>query len=137
MAAQEFLHLIMVPCHDKHEALRPVLKNQPDVQSCPDFKKIPGKLANPQAMMTMRMAEIALQLLQGVANFGAFRLRIGPGLSPERFAQFQWLQPARSFSKSPENRRIFPRLRSEESVLSARFSNRASSASVAPYSRHA
>jgi len=55
----------------------------------------------------------------------------------DRPAEILWLQSARSFSRFPEKRLIFPRFRSAEICFSIRSSKIANSAGVAPYSRQA
>ena len=61
----------MMASHHKQKAVGPILKNQANVQSDPEFKKIPSQLANVQPAMPVRMAKIPLQLLQSQPYFRA------------------------------------------------------------------
>ncbi len=136
-SAQELLHFVVIARHHKQKAVASVLKNQPDVQSRPDLKKTSRQPADSQPAMPVRMAKIPFQMLQRQPDFAARCLGIGTQALTERPAQGQRFQPARSFSRLPEKRLILPRLRSAEICLSIRFPKLASSAGVAPYSRHA
>ncbi len=134
-SAKELLHFIVG--HHEQKALRAVLKNQPDVQPDPDFKKLACQPADAQSPMPVGMPEILFQTLQGRPDFPARRFGEIPDPLAERRAEIQRLQSARSFSRFPEKRLIFPRFRSAEICCSIRFSKPASSAGVAPYSRQA
>lgn len=134
---QELLHFVMVAGHHKQKAIGAVLKNQPDVQPDPDLKKIPCQPANAQSPVPVRMPEIPFQTLEGQSDFPSRLLGEIPEALAERPAEIQRLQSARSFSRFPEKRLIFPRFRSAEICCSIRFSKPASSAGVAPYSRQA
>lgn len=136
-SAQKLLHLVVIAHHEEEKTFRTVLKNQPNVQSDPDFEERAGKLANSQTVMPMGMPEILLQLPERASNFTAQFPRIIPDLGAERPAQFERFQSARSFSRLPVKCLLLPRLRSARIFFSIRFSKRASSAGVAPYSRQA
>jgi hypothetical protein len=127
----------MVASHHKQKAFGAILKNQTDVQPNPDFKKTSRQLADAQSSMPVRMAKILLQTLQRQSDFAARFFGIVPDAYAERFTQNQGFQSAKSFSRLPEKRLIFPRFRSAEICCSIRFSKRANSAGVALYSRHA
>jgi hypothetical protein len=65
------LHFIVVASHHEQKAIGAVLKNQPDVQASPDFKKIGRQPADVQSPMPVRMPEISFQTLQGRPDFSA------------------------------------------------------------------
>ena len=83
-SAQELLNFIMIAGHYKQKALGAILENQPDVQPRPDFKKIPRQLANAQTLMTVRITEIPLQMLQRQSDFPTRLLGIIPNVRAER-----------------------------------------------------
>ncbi len=70
--------------HHKQQAIGSILKNQPDVQPHPDFKKIPRQLANAQTLMTVRMAKIPFQMLQCQPDFPTRLFGIIPDARAER-----------------------------------------------------
>ena len=84
MSSQKSLHFVVVARHDEEKTFRTVLEYQPHVQSNPDFKKPAGKLANAQAAMPMRMAEVLLQLPERAPDFAAHFPRIIPDESAKR-----------------------------------------------------
>ena len=135
--AQELLHFVMAAGQDEQKAVGAVLKNQPDVQSNPDLEKIPCQPADAQSSMPVRMTEITLQRLKGQADFPTRLFGKIPDPPADRAAEVQRFQSAKSFSRLPEKRLIFPRFRSAAICSSIRFSKLASSAGVAPYSRQA
>jgi hypothetical protein len=83
-SAQERLNFIVIAGHHKQKAFGAILENQPDVQPHPDFKKVPRQLADAQTLMTVRMTEITLQLLQRQPDFPARSFGIIPDARAER-----------------------------------------------------
>ena len=51
----------MVAGHHEQKAIGAALKNQPNLQPDPDFKKIPRQLADAQSTMPVRVAEVPFQ----------------------------------------------------------------------------
>jgi hypothetical protein len=76
----------MVSDHDQKQALRAVLKNQPDIQSHPDLEKASSQFANAETTMEVRLAKFPLQLLQCPTDSPARFLWISPGPRTERLA---------------------------------------------------
>ncbi len=74
----------MIAGHHKPKALGAILENQPDVQTRPDFKKIPCQLANAQTLMTVRMTEIPFQMVQRQSDFSTRLFGIIPDARAER-----------------------------------------------------
>jgi len=122
--------------HHKPKALGAILENQPDVQPHPDFKKFPVSLRMPKP------------------DDGADARNPAPNVAtPARFSRASpWDNPGRVREMARLNPAVFigqilfqiagkafdlPRFRSAEICCSIRFSKRASSAGVAPYSRQA
>src|SRR5258708_1669758 len=99
----------MVSDHDEQKAIGTILENRTNVQTGLNLKIRRGKFSDAQALMPARMTEISLQQLQCPANLSPSLLGILAHGSPERLAQIQRLQSARSSSKLPENRFNFPR----------------------------
>ena len=85
-STQELLHFGVIASFDKQKAIGAVLKNQSDIQSHADFKKASRQLADAQTLMTMRMAEIPLQVLQRPSNSAARRFGISADAHQERLA---------------------------------------------------
>jgi hypothetical protein len=83
-SAQGLLNIIVIAGHHKQKARGAILENQPDVQPHPDFKNVPRQLANAQTLMTVRMAEITLQMLQRQPDFPTRLFGIIPDARAER-----------------------------------------------------
>ena len=134
---QECLNLIMVSNHDEQKTVGTILKNQTNIQTGSNLEIRRGKFSDAQTLMPVRMTEIPFQPLQRTSDFTARLLGIFPHGGPERRAQIQRFQSARSFSRLPEKRFTVPRLRSTLISRPIRFSNRSISSGVTPYSRQA
>ena len=78
------MHFGVIASFHKQKAIGAVLKNQSDVQSHADFKKASRQLADAQTLMTMRMAEIPLQVLQRQSNLAACLFGISADARAER-----------------------------------------------------
>jgi hypothetical protein len=70
-SAQEFLHFVVIAGHHEQKAIGAILKNQPDVESDTNFKKVSRQLANAQSLMPVRLAEIPFQMSQCQSDFTA------------------------------------------------------------------
>ena len=78
------MHFGVIASFHKQKALSAVLENQPDVQPHAYFKEASRQLADAQTLMTMRMAEIPLQVLQRQSNFAAYLFGISADAREER-----------------------------------------------------
>jgi hypothetical protein len=83
-SAQELLHFGVIASFHEQEAIGAVLEDQPNVQPHADFKEASRQLADAQTLMTMRMAEIPLQVLQRQSNFAARLFGISADAREER-----------------------------------------------------